>query len=91
MTSYALNDIWKGTTSTYKRKYSYLGVVSELVALGELPYYLKPYATRHTFATWAISSGITPDKIAVWIGDTTETVLRFYTHPNVVAAKCPDF
>ncbi|MCC5620682.1 tyrosine-type recombinase/integrase [Nostoc sp. CHAB 5715] len=91
MTSYALNDIWKGTTATYKRKYSYLGVVSELVALGKLPYYLKPYATRHTFATWAISSGITPDKVAMWIGDNVKTVLLFYTHPNVVTAKCPDF
>ncbi|MEH2190293.1 MAG: tyrosine-type recombinase/integrase [Nostoc sp.] len=91
MTSYALNDIWKGTTSTQKRKYSYLGVVSELVALRKLPYYLKPYATRHTFATWAITSGISPDKVAAWIGDNIETVLHFYTHPNVVNANCPDF
>ncbi|MDZ8077887.1 MAG: hypothetical protein RMY36_008550 [Nostoc sp. SerVER01] len=43
------------------------------------------------FATWAISSGITADKVAMWIGDNIETVLHHYRHPNVVNAKCPDF
>ncbi|WGV23683.1 tyrosine-type recombinase/integrase [Halotia branconii] len=93
MTSYTLNDIWKGTTSTSSngKKYFYLGVVSKLVAEGKLPYYLKPYAARHTFATWAISSGISPDKVAKWLGDDIQTVLLHYTHPNVVNASCPDF
>ncbi|WP_242038916.1 hypothetical protein [Anabaena lutea] len=51
----------------------------------------NPYSTRHTFATWAIASGITPDKVALWIGDEVATVLKHYCHPNVVEADCPDF
>jgi integrase len=92
MTSYTLNDFWKGWASSHNgKKYSSLGVVSKLVDGGKLPYYLKPYASRHTFATWAISSGISPDKVALWIGDDVETVLKHYLHPNVVNASCPDF
>lgn len=70
--------------------YKYPGVVKTLSHVGEVPY-LKPYATRHTFATWAISNGITPDKVALWIGDTVETVLKYYCHPEIVGAECPDF
>lgn len=83
---------WKG----HKQKkndceYEYLGVVQELVKKGCLPHYLKPYATRHTFATWAITQGTSPDKVAKWIGDRVETVLRYYCHPEVVKSTCPDF
>ncbi|MEA5505705.1 hypothetical protein VB735_21855 [Halotia wernerae UHCC 0503] len=52
---------------------------------------LVPYATRHTFATWAIAQGVSIEKVALWIGDTVETVLRFYCHPNMVDAECPNF
>uniref|UniRef100_A0A8J7DDP1 Tyrosine-type recombinase/integrase n=1 Tax=Desmonostoc muscorum LEGE 12446 TaxID=1828758 RepID=A0A8J7DDP1_DESMC len=84
MTSFVLHTVWN-------KSVNHLGVVKELVEEGEIPYYLKPYACRHTFATWAISSGITPDKVALWIGDEVLTVLRYYCHPNVVDAECPDF
>ncbi|ACC80327.1 phage integrase family protein [Nostoc punctiforme PCC 73102] len=77
---------WKSKSSTFK----YLGLVKELANEGKIPY-LKPYATRHTFATWAISSGVSPDKVALWIGDTVETVLTYYCHPEIVSAECPDF
>ncbi len=83
---------WKG--QIYKvqgREYRYLGVVTELVEKGHLPFYLKLYATRHTFATWAITQGVSPDKVAKWIGDRVETVLKYYCHPQVVEADCPDF
>ncbi|MEH2069772.1 MAG: tyrosine-type recombinase/integrase [Nostoc sp.] len=70
--------------------FKYPGLVKELAQLGKIPY-LKPYATRHTFATWAISSGVSPDKVALWIGDTVETVLTYYCHPEIVSAECPDF
>ncbi|WP_414587437.1 tyrosine-type recombinase/integrase [Scytonema sp. PCC 10023] len=72
------------------KNYQYPGVVRELAAKGIIPY-LKPYSTRHTFATWAISSGVSPDKVAVWIGDEVQTVLQFYCHPDVVESECPDF
>ncbi|MEH2390023.1 MAG: tyrosine-type recombinase/integrase [Nostoc sp.] len=91
MTSDLFKPCWYGYTSKQGGKtYRYMGVVQELAAQEIVPY-LKPYSTRHTFATWAISSGVSPDKVALWIGDTVQTVLRFYCHPNVVEAECPDF
>ncbi|MBN3924028.1 tyrosine-type recombinase/integrase [Nostoc sp. NMS4] len=88
LSSQTLQKIWQGQTS---KGYHYSGAVKDLVSKGQLPYYLKPYATRHTFATWAITKGNSPDKVAKWIGDTVETVLRYYCHPQVVNAECPDF
>lgn len=90
-TSAHLQHIWNG--SSVKRNgesCKTLGVVSELAARGVVPY-LRPYSTRHTFATWAISQGISPDKVALWIGDEVQTVLKFYCHPAIVTAECPDF
>jgi integrase len=89
-----LKSFWNESTSGCDRNGEssrYPGVVKELVIKGELDFYLKPYATRHTFATWAISQGISLDKVALWIGDDVETVLRHYCHPNVVKSECPDF
>lgn len=76
---------WKG------KKGGMVGVVQRLVNHRKLPYYLNAYATRHTFATWAITQGISPDKVALWIGDRVETVLKYYTHPEIVKEDCPDF
>jgi integrase len=91
LNSNIMQNIWNGVTGRYKhKKLFYPGVVRELATKGDLPY-LKPYATRHTFATWAIASGITPDRVALWVGDEISTVLRCYCHPNVVKAECPDF
>jgi integrase len=90
MTSLKMFEIWKQSRSK-GGKYKYSGVVQSLADEEKLTY-LKPYATRHTFATWAIiSSGISPDKVALWIGDTVETVLKYYCHPEIVSAECPDF
>ncbi|WGV25993.1 tyrosine-type recombinase/integrase [Halotia branconii] len=78
----------KSGKNGYRREYP--GVIRELAAVGKTPY-LEFYATRHTFATWAIASGVTPEKVARWIGDEVQTVLKFYCHPNVVDSECPDF
>lgn len=78
---------WRGVTAQH---YSCDGVVTELAKAGKVPY-LKVYATRHTFATWAIASGSSPEKVAYWIGDNVQTVLAFYCHPDVTKAVCPDF
>ncbi|MEH1802170.1 MAG: tyrosine-type recombinase/integrase [Nostoc sp.] len=72
------------------KSYRYNGVVAELSGQGIVPY-LKAYSTRHTFATWAIASGASPEKVAYWIGDNVQTVLRYYCHPDVTKAECPDF
>ncbi len=84
MTSVILQTVWN-------KSVNHSGVVKELVEGGKIPYYLRPHACRHTFATWAISSGISPDKVALWVGDEVLTVLRYYCHPNVVDAECSDF
>lgn len=83
LTSYIMNDIWN-------RSGKYLGVVRELVDTGKLPYYLKPYSTRHTFATRAVENGLTIDKVAYLIGDEVETVVKHYID-KTVNTVCPDF
>lgn len=90
MDSCKLLRVWNKKTTYRNGKREFLGVVGELASQGKL-HYLKPYATRHTFATHAIASGVTPDKVALWIGDEVQTVLKFYCHPNVIDSECPDF
>ncbi|MBD2388844.1 tyrosine-type recombinase/integrase, partial [Cylindrospermum sp. FACHB-282] len=91
MNSDTMDAFWReGRSQRGKVVYQYPGVVRELAAEGKVPY-LKPYATRHTFATHAISSGISLDKVAYWLGDNTATVLTYYCHPEVAASDCPDF
>jgi integrase len=92
MTSEILEYVWNNSSAKKcDRSFGRLGIVTQLVEDGKIPYYLKPYATRHTFATWAISSGVTVDKVALWIGDDVATVISYYCHPNVVDSECPDF
>lgn len=82
-----LDNAWRGRRTG---KYFYPGVVFDLAEQGKLPL-LSPYSTRHTFATWAIASGCTPDKVAYWLGDNVGTVLSFYCHPEISKSDCPDF
>jgi integrase len=89
LTSDSIQNFWNGHSKNKNSKF-YPGVVRSLADAGQVPY-LKPYSTRHTFATWAIASGITPDRVALWIGDEVQTVLKFYCHPNIVDSECPDF
>ncbi|HYW20882.1 MAG TPA: tyrosine-type recombinase/integrase [Nodularia sp. (in: cyanobacteria)] len=78
---------WRGNRV---HEYEYKGVVTELAEKRIVPY-LKIYSTRHTFATWAIASGSSPEKVAYWLGDDVRTVLRYYCHPDVTKTECPDF
>ncbi|MEH1849263.1 MAG: tyrosine-type recombinase/integrase [Nostoc sp.] len=82
-----LDKCWRGRNV---KGYSYSGVVTELADQNIIPY-LKAYSTRHTFATWAIASGASPEKVAYWIGDNVQTVLKYYCHPDVTKVECPDF
>lgn len=92
ITSNYFRKIWKGRSYTKNnKKYEYAGVVTRLEQEGKIPSYLKQYATRHTFGTWAIASGITPEKVAKLMGDDINTVLTYYVHPNVIEFECPDF
>jgi integrase len=87
MTLRILDKTWRGNQVG---KYFYPGVVRHLADKKIIPF-LKVYAARHTFATWAIATGSTPDKVAYWLGDSIETVLEFYCHPEVSKSDCPDF
>ncbi|MGL5131945.1 MAG: tyrosine-type recombinase/integrase [Planktothrix sp.] len=78
---------WRGYGSG---GYQYKGVVTEMAEQGIIPY-LNFYSTRHTFATWAIASGASPEKVAYWLGDDVLTVLKYYCHPDVTKTECPDF
>lgn len=82
-----LEKVWRGYTVS---EYSYPGVVRELADKNIIPY-LKLYSTRHTFATWAIALGASPDKVAYWLGDDVRTILAYYCHPEISKSDCPDF
>ncbi len=79
---------WGGYWS--KNKKFYPGVVKQLSDEGQIPY-LTVYSTRHTFATWAIAHGSSPEKVAYWLGDNVQTVLQYYCHPDVTKSEAPDF
>jgi integrase len=80
--------VWNGYWA--KDKIFYPGVVKKLSEKGKIPY-LTPYSTRHTFATWAIAHGASPEKVAYWLGDNVATVLKYYCHPDVTRTEAPDF
>lgn len=87
-----LHSIWHQANTKYKGEtLTYPGVVLTLANQGLISQYLPPYACRHTFATWAIANGNTPDQVAKWVGDEVATVLQHYVHPDVVHSVCPDF
>ncbi|WP_228058291.1 hypothetical protein [Nostoc sp. LEGE 12447] len=73
------------------RSYICLAVALSCFDLLKVVPYLKAYSTRHTFATCAIAFGVSPEKVAYWIGDNVQTVLRYYCHPDVTKSECPDF
>jgi integrase len=87
MDSFKLMRLWNGQAPG---KYEYPGVVRILADKGRVPY-LSPYSTRHTFATLAIAQGISPEKVAYWLGDNVATVLKYYCHPEVTRTEVPDF
>jgi integrase len=60
-----LEKSWRGQNAS--NGYNYKGVVTHLADQGKVPY-LNLYSTRHTFATWAIASGASPEKVAYWLG-----------------------
>lgn len=92
MTGDILSNAWYQSIAKYNgetRKCP--GVVWSLADQRLINKYLPPYSCRHTFATWAVASGNTPDQVAKWIGDEVATILKHYVHPDVVRSVCPDF
>ncbi|BBD66352.1 phage integrase family protein [Nostoc commune NIES-4072] len=85
-----LRILWRAWGGYWSKKKFYSGVVKQLSDKGQVPY-LSVYGTRHTFATWAIAHGASPEKVAYWLGDTIQTVLIYYCHPDVTKSEAPDF
>ncbi|MEH1856240.1 MAG: tyrosine-type recombinase/integrase [Nostoc sp.] len=85
-----LRILWRAWGGYWSKKKFYPGVVKQLSDKGQIPY-LTVYGTRHTFATWAIANGSSPEKVAYWLGDNVQTVLQYYCHPDVTKSEAPDF
>jgi integrase len=54
------------------------GVIAKLMQEGKLEFYLKPYATRHSFITWQLKAGETPANVAKLAGNSPEIIYRHY-------------
>lgn len=80
MTNRAIELSWRGEESK-KRTYC-KSILSPLVETGKIRQYLKPHATRATFITQQIKRRIDPKTIAYWVGDTTETIMKYYADHN---------
>ena len=57
-------------------------IVDELVRLGELPFYLPFYSTRHTFITHMVRQGVDLATAAAVSGNSSETILANYLASN---------
>jgi integrase len=54
------------------------GVIEKLVREGKVRFYLKPYATRHSFITWQLAEGMTPTNVARLVGNSPEMIYKHY-------------
>jgi len=54
------------------------GVVEVLAREGKIRFYLKPYATRHSFITWQLKAGMTPANVAKLVGNSPEMIYKHY-------------
>lgn len=66
---------WAGKRGKYANSY---GVVEMLAREGKIRFYLKPYATRHSFITWQLKAGMTPANVAKLVGNSPEMIYKHY-------------
>jgi integrase len=71
----SLVDCWGGTHNKYLNQD---GVVEKLAREKKIRFYLKPYATRHSFITWQLKAGQTPANVAKLVGNTPEMIYKHY-------------
>lgn len=64
------------------------GVIEILSRENKVKYYLKPYATRHSFITWQLANGMTPANVAKLVGNTPQMIYEHYisTDENITLA-----
>jgi integrase len=54
------------------------GVIGDLMKRGKVKMYLKPYSTRHSFITWQLKAGVTPENVAKLVGNSPEMIYEYY-------------
>ena len=67
--------VWSGSDD---KEYHTDGVIEKLIKEGKLRFYLKPYATRHSFITWQLANGMTPATVAKLVGNSPEMIYKHY-------------
>ena len=69
--------VWAGQDKRKGGRRS-MGVTGKLLQKGKLKFYLKPYATRHSFINWQLKEGETPANVAKLVGNSPEIIYRHY-------------
>jgi integrase len=71
-----------------EEKFDRLGLVTQLVVDKKISQYLKPYATRHTWITLQLLSGVHIKNIAKFAGNSPQTIMQNYSSyvPNLSLA-----
>lgn len=72
------NTFYSRWTGVHDNRCDSKGVIEVLAREGKLQYYLKPYATRHSFITWQLASGMTPANVAKLVGNSPEMIYKYY-------------
>jgi integrase len=54
------------------------GVIEMLAREGKVRFYLKPYATRHSFINWQLANGMSPANVAKLVGNSPEVIYKHY-------------
>lgn len=70
------NRAWRG----YKNRHGNFtgGIVTQLVDSGVVSEYRNFYNTRHTFISMALESGVSPQQIAKWVGNSPKIIMEHY-------------
>jgi integrase len=71
----SFRDRWAGV---HNGSHETNGVVEELAQTKKIRFYLKPYATRHSFITWQLKAGMTPANVAKLVGNSPEMIYKHY-------------
>ena len=69
---------WGSFCCSWTGKNNVDGVIETLAREKKVRFYLKPYATRHSFITWQLASGITPANVAKLVGNSPEMIYKHY-------------
>lgn len=85
--SMSIGKLWNcSTITTNESRYTYPGIVTQLVEQGVIGGYLSPYHTRHTFITLMAHAGTDLLLLATACGNSVEVIQRHYLGINTEAS-----